>query len=179
MLKKEFTNSSELNRIRNLIRKNYGDATVTQRGFEVVQEEHNEGDIWQENGKSWTIKNGVKINLKSHKVDVIKTPIFCPVCSKSIFHSHDIKMLKLRDCCLDCVVKAETDAKIAGTYKEYEEYHMELNKKTFIEEMISDIDSMLGEGFSEEMAQSEMGDVEKWSGADTSKVIEDIKKSIT
>ena len=43
-----------------LVTKKYGDKTTQSVGYTKVQEFHNEGDIWEEDGRKWTIKNGVK-----------------------------------------------------------------------------------------------------------------------
>ena len=34
------------------------------------QEDHKEGDVWEENGKQWTIKNGIKMTIS--KLDLVK-----------------------------------------------------------------------------------------------------------
>ncbi len=58
-LKKEFS-ERDLQRIRNLATKKVHDKTVTSVGYSKAEEFHNEGDVWEENGRTWTIKNGIK-----------------------------------------------------------------------------------------------------------------------
>jgi len=61
VLKRQFT-EKDVNRLRNLITKKYGDSTGVQSGYKKQIEDHVEGDEWEENGKQWTIKNGIKRN---------------------------------------------------------------------------------------------------------------------
>ena len=55
MLKKEFQ-QKDVNRMRNLISGKVTDKTAIQSGYEKHQETHKEGDVWEEDGKKWTIK---------------------------------------------------------------------------------------------------------------------------
>ena len=58
------------------------------RLFQKKTKDHKEGDIWVENRKTWTIKNGIKQTIS--KLDKIKkqifTPLCCPKCSKVMKH---------------------------------------------------------------------------------------------
>ena len=56
-LKKEFS-PEDLQRARNIITGQTGNRTKVQSGYEKKQIEHKEGDVWEENGKKWTIKDG-------------------------------------------------------------------------------------------------------------------------
>ena len=58
MLKREFR-ERDVQRMRNIITKDYTAKTVTQVGYTKAQIEHKEGDVWEENGKKWTIKNNI------------------------------------------------------------------------------------------------------------------------
>jgi len=83
ILNKQFK-EKDINRLRNLITKKYGDKTGIQIGYTKSTQYHEEGDIWEENGKKWTIKDGIKQNIT--KLDKAKkaylTPLFCPSCNK-------------------------------------------------------------------------------------------------
>ena len=61
-LKKEF-NQADVQRIRNIVNKDYTSKTKSQSGYKRSSKRHKEGDIWEEGGKQWTIKNGLKQNL--------------------------------------------------------------------------------------------------------------------
>ena len=69
MLKKEFKRK-DVNRARNLIMGKTGASTGTQIGYNKKVEDHKEGDVWTENRKTWTIKNGIKQTIS--KLDKIK-----------------------------------------------------------------------------------------------------------
>ena len=69
MLKKEFR-KSDVNRARNLIMGKTGASTGIQIGYNKKTEDYKEGDVWTENKKTWTIKNGIKQTIS--KLDKIK-----------------------------------------------------------------------------------------------------------
>ena len=76
----------DVNRMRNIISKKYGDKTQIQSGFEKQKTKHEEGDTWQQGGKTWTIKNGIKQNIT--RFDGFKKlailPMVCAACSTSM-----------------------------------------------------------------------------------------------
>jgi hypothetical protein len=59
MLKKEFKRK-DINRARNLIMGKTGASTGTQIGYSKETKDYKEGDVWVEDKKTWTIKNGIK-----------------------------------------------------------------------------------------------------------------------
>ena len=59
MLQREFR-ERDVQRMRNIIKKEYTAKTTTQVGYTKSFVEYKEGDVWEENGKQWTIKNGIK-----------------------------------------------------------------------------------------------------------------------
>ena len=76
MLKKEFKRK-DVERMRNLIKGSVNSSSETQIGYKKKQIEYKEGDIWVENKKKWTIKNGIKQTIS--KLDNIKKEIFMPL----------------------------------------------------------------------------------------------------
>ena len=58
-LKKDFQ-ERDVQRLRNLIQGKYGEKTRSSVGFTNKQEFHKEGDVWVENGRTWTIEDGIK-----------------------------------------------------------------------------------------------------------------------
>ena len=56
VLKKEFK-KSDVERVRNLVRKDYTSSTKQQTGYKKSIKRYKEGEVWNENGKQWTIKN--------------------------------------------------------------------------------------------------------------------------
>ena len=78
-LKKEFS-KKDVQRARNLITGDTNSRTSQGIGYTKKYEHHKEGDIWEEDGRKWTIKNGIKQNVT--KMDKFKKmgkiPLFCP-----------------------------------------------------------------------------------------------------
>ena len=161
VLKKEFK-KSDVERIRNLVKKDYSGSTKSQSGYKKSFKKYQEGDIWEENGKQWTIKNGIKQNIT--KLDsakkAIRVPLKCPKCGGSMKHWLNKKMYKIHGFCFDpCTVKMEGQLRKAGLYEQYEKRMMQGNIKAFI----NDIDN-----WSKELVNSNMtfvtedGDIENW-----------------
>ena len=163
-LKKEFS-KRDVQRMRNLITGNSGDSTGTQSGYVKQSFDYKEGDVWEENGKQWTIKNGLKQTVT--KFDTLKKlstfPLVCPGCN-SPMKSNDLnkKMYNIHGTCFNCVIDMETRLKIEGKYDEYEKSMMNKNKNAMVDDFEISI-----EEFYKNQADSyvtEQGDVESWSG---------------
>jgi len=178
VLNKEFS-KKDISRLRNLLKGKTGDKTQIQSGYEKKTEDHSEGDIWEENGKTWTIKKGIKQTIT--KLDSIKKlialPIKCPNCNTP-FKSHDInkKMYFIHGKCFDCVIEMEAEIKRSGKWEEYERGILNSNKNSSLEE----VENALEEWYNaqDESFVSENGEIESWKGGDKSKVYEQIKKNL-
>jgi hypothetical protein len=59
VLKKEFS-KKDVQRMRNIISNKSGDRTQLLVGWEKYIPDRSEGDVWEEDGRSWTILNGIK-----------------------------------------------------------------------------------------------------------------------
>lgn len=133
VLKKEFRHS-DVERIRNIVKKDFGGQTKIQTGYEKKQDVHKEGEVWEENGKQWTIKKGIKQNIT--KLDLAKkllqVPLRCPKCGGSMEHHLAKKMYYIHGFCFECTIKYEDLLKRAGLYKQYEKQMMSGNIKGFI-----------------------------------------------
>ena len=81
-LNKEFKRK-DVNRARNLLMGKSNASTSTQIGYNTKQEDHKEGDVWVENKKTWTIKNGIKQTIS--KLDIIKKEVFMPFLIVHVF----------------------------------------------------------------------------------------------
>ena len=163
VLKKEFK-KEDVARVRNLVNKDYTASTKQQSGYKKVLARHKEGDVWQESGKEWTIKNGIKQSIT--KLDAAKKalrlPLRCPNCGGPIKHHLAKKMYKIHGFCFDpCTVEMEAKLRTAGLYDQYEKRMMQGNMKTFIK----DVEEWAG-ALVENVGQSyvtEQGDVEQWN----------------
>ena len=161
LLKKEFK-QSDVQRVRNLVNKDYTSKTKSQTGYQKASKRYKEGDIWEENGKQWTIKNGIKQNIT--KLDsakkAIRMPLRCPKCGGSMKHHLAKKMYKIHGFCFDpCTVEMEADLRKAGLYKQYEQRMMQGNMKAFakdVEEWVIDLVN------TNDTFVTEAGDIEDW-----------------
>lgn len=181
VLKREFK-EHDVQRMRNIITKDYTAKTVTQVGYSKAQIEHKEGDMWEENGKKWTIKNGIKqtVTRFDKLKESINLPLTCPKCGKAMKnHNLNKKMWPLHKMCFDCVVVMETELKRIGQYEEYVRNLTTRGVKTYITELESALLELALEDSNEEFV-TEQGDVEKWAGKgiDKQKLAKEIQEYI-
>jgi hypothetical protein len=181
MLKREFR-SRDVQRMRNIITKNTNDRTGTQIGYRPDYVERKEGDIWEEQGKQWTIKNGLKQTVT--RFDEIKRmvlmPLCCPNCNKPMNKGHiDKYMYSIHQKCSDCVFDYETKLKVRGEYKEYEQNIIKQGIKYHIKEMENAL-LELALAQSDESFVTEAGDIETWKGKgeNATQLIQDIQEYI-
>ena len=162
VLKKEFQ-KKDVERLRNLMQGKYGEKTRSSVGFTNKQEFHEEGDVWESDGRTWTIENGIKQNIT--KLDKAKKahtmPLFCPKCSK-LMKRVDKPYYNIHQFCLDCFAKFEDKLKAEG---KYQEYYNEINNK-IIDNRIEEYKQYVEERINESNSSfvSEDGDVENWVG---------------
>ena len=181
LLKKEFK-KSDVQRVRNLVNKDFTASTKTQTGYQKKFELRVEGDIWEENGKTWTIKNGVKQNIT--KLDTAKKalrmPLRCPKCGGPMKHHLAKKMYKIHGFCFDpCTVEYEASLRRAGLYEQYEKRMMSGNIKGHIQ----DLEGWILDSFQDGNSYvTEEGDVEDWGGMNKEtrdKILKDLKDFTT
>ena len=177
MLKKEF-NKKDVNRARNLITGKTGASTGTQIGYKKEIKEYKEGDIWTENKKTWTIKNGIKQTIS--KLDKIKKEVFiplcCPNCGKVMKKTLDKPNYKIHKKCYDCVI--EYEHKLLYTDK-YDDYIKNLKAKNSLT-TVNEIESFLLDAINTTKSSyvSEEGVIERWvGGIDKQKYKKDIKEA--
>ena len=161
LLKKEFT-SKDVNRARNLVNKDFSAKTVDGIGYSKAQVAYKEGDIWEESGRTWTIKNGLRQNIT--KLDAAKkalqVPLTCPKCGGPMKHHLAKKMYKIHGFCFDpCTVEYEAELRKVGLYESYEKNMMQGSMKAFAR----DVEQWVLEGLeSVNTFVTEQGDVEDW-----------------
>lgn len=175
ILKKEFI-EKDVKRIRDLVTEKYGEATSTQVGYQKVSKDHKEGDIWEENNKSWTIKNGLRQNIT--KLDLFKKlatmPILCPKCSLPMKTIYDKKMYFIHNMCMECVSKFETHLKITGQYEQYSQDMIKGNIAHYLGEYREFLEDAL-RNVSSQNHISEDGTIEKWIGNNKSVIEKQLK----
>ena len=176
-LNREFQ-KTDVNRMRNLIQGKADDSTNTQLGYSKKTIDYKEGDIWTENRKKWTIKNGIKQTIS--KLDAIKkeifTPLCCPECSTVMKVHLDKSCYKTHKKCMECIINFEHKLR---NNNEYEDYIAKLKSKNNLT-LLDEVESYLlnevnksNDGF-----VSEDGRIERWvGGVDKVKFTKEIKEA--
>ncbi len=162
LLKKEFK-QSDVQRVRNLVNKDFTASTKLQTGYQKAHERHEEGEVWEERGKQWTIKNGIKQNVT--RLDAAKKaariPLTCPKCGGSMKPPLAKKMYKIHGFCFDpCTVEFEAGLRRAGLYDSYEKRIMSGNISAFardVEQWALDVIQNTNDSF-----VTEDGVIEDW-----------------
>jgi hypothetical protein len=171
ILKKDFK-EKDVQRLRNLVQGKYGEKTRTSVGFSTKEEFHYEGDMWEVDGRTWTIKDGIKQNVtkfdKAKKYHVM--PLLCPSYSKIMKNRNDKVFYNIHKTCFNCVIDMETKLRKEGKWEEYEckihndEIDHKIQEyKLWVEEKLSESNSSF---------ISEDGDVEKWDGKINTKLVD-------
>ena len=177
VLKKEFK-EKDVQRLRNLMQGKYGEKTTVGTGYTKQKEFHDEGDVWEEDGRQWTIKNGVKQNIT--KLDSAKEsihlPLFCPCCS-NLMKPHLDKLFYIQyRRCFNCQVDFETDLKLKGLWEEYAKFISNSDIDGITQEFNIWIDEEINN--SNESYITEAGDVERWVGSAKKKLLENKEETI-
>ena len=163
LLKKTFQ-KKDVERIRNLVKGKSGDRVTSGIGqTKTTIGDHKEGDVWEANGKTWTIKDGIKENVtKLDKFKKAAVPLFCPSCKQVMDRQLDPFYYKSYGTCVDCRAEFETKLKLEGKWESYtiEVFNKEIDKQ--IEEYKSFMKNKLNE--SNTSFITEAGDIEKWVG---------------
>ena len=177
-LKKEFQ-EKDVERLRNLIQGKHGNKTRSSVGFSKADEFHAEGDIWESNGRTWTIKEGIKQNItkldKAKKAHVM--PLLCPKCKKVMKNRNDKPFYNIHKMCFNCVIDMEIQLRKEGKWEEYQRKIKNDEIDNRIEEFKTYIKERLNE--SNDGFVSESGEVEKWVGkVNKDRVDEYVKEAV-
>ena len=176
-LKKEFKRE-DVQRVRYIVNKDFTAKTKSQTGYQKKYKKHIEGDLWEESGKTWTIKNGIKQNVT--KLDsakqALKVPLACPKCGGSMKHHLDKKMYKVHGFCFNCTLEYEAELRKAGLYKKYEANMINGS----IDAFSKDLEAWVSEYVNYNPTYvTEQGDVEDWNYDNVkqnTKVMENLKE---
>tara|TARA_R110001592_G_scaffold254329_1_gene517752 strand:+ start:1649 stop:2224 length:576 start_codon:yes stop_codon:yes gene_type:complete len=178
VLRKEFS-KKDVQRVRNLVQGKSNNRTTEGIGYSKKQSFYKEGDIWEEKGRKWTIKEGIKQNITKYDniKKAIKIPLFCPNCSKQMKHKFDPSYYKLHKKCYDCFLHFSQDLRIAGVWDVYEKNihnsdldHFIVEFKTWFKEQLQ---------IENKSFITEQGDVENWSGGiNKERALKSLEKTI-
>tara|TARA_R110000822_G_scaffold41842_2_gene113814 strand:+ start:2321 stop:2905 length:585 start_codon:yes stop_codon:yes gene_type:complete len=176
---KKSISEQKVQRMRNLATKKFGNKTRIQVGYSKNEGEHVEGEVWEEKGKQWTIKNGITqsvTKLKQARTTVL-VPLFCPDCKRLMKENLDKKMWNLYSKCCTCVFDYESDLRTTGKFKDYENKKMTENYIDWLTDIKATakdfISSVNRDGYI-----TERGKIENWSKQDKQKITEKINKRI-
>jgi hypothetical protein len=164
MINKNDVKEKDLRRIRNLYEGKLNVKTNVQIGYQKQQQLHKEGDIWEENEKKWTIRNGIKqtiSNLDSIKKDILM-PFICPSCSKPMKKRLDKKFYNIHKRCFNCVVEAENDIRKQGLWNVYEKNIMKSNVLDVLQDFKDELYDVIESTNSSFVTEG--GEVESWVG---------------
>ncbi len=163
VLKKQFQ-KRDVERLRNLMQGKYGKKTRSSVGFTNKQEFHNEGDIWESDGRTWTIKDGIRQNItkldKAKKAHVL--PLLCPKCKKVMKNRNDKPFYNIHKMCFNCVIDFEHKLRKEGKWEEYQRNIKNDELDNHIKEFKLFVKEKLKE--SNQSHVSEAGEVERWVG---------------
>ena len=176
VLKKQFQ-ERDVQRLRNLMTGKHGEKTRSSVGFSKADEFHEEGDIWESDGRTWTIKDGIKQNItkldKAKKAHVM--PLLCPNCKKVMKNRNDKPFYNLHRKCFNCVIDMEHQLKKEG---KFEKYQLDI-KNNELDNRIKEFKLWVNEKLHESNNSfiSEDGVMEKWVGKiDKDKVEQYVKE---
>lgn len=120
-----------------------------------------EGEIWSDNnGRKWTMKNGKKEAYSTFQD--VRRPWFCPKCGSIMNKQVDDRMWILRGKCFECVIKDETQMRIDGTWKSYEQEKMLSNQIAYLKDRIMELKD-LQRTIGKPELQFQDGRFEKWN----------------
>lgn len=178
VLKKDFQ-QKDVQRLRNLVEGKYGDKVGQSVGYSKSEEIHKEGDVWEADGRKWTIKDGIQQNItkldKAKKAHV--APLFCPTCKGLMNATYDKDYYNIHRKCFNCVLDFEFALRKAGLFEEYEKNIINSEIEGFISNFKDYVEAKLTE--SNNSFITEQGDVEKWDGGlDKKRVLESLDQTI-
>lgn len=177
VLKKDFK-KKDVERLRNLITGKHDNKTSIGIGYTKAEEFHKEGDIWEEDNRTWTIKGGIKQNIT--KLDKAKNtvtlPLFCPSCSKLMKPRIDKLFYIQYNRCFNCQSEFETKLKIEGKWDEYEKNIVNSDIDNTIKDFEVWFDETINTGNNSYI--TEAGELEIWHGSVKNKLIEEKEKAI-
>lgn len=162
VLKKEFR-QSDVQRVRNIVNKDYTAKTKSQTGYQKASKRYKEGDVWEEGGRQWTIKNGIKQNIT--KLDsakkAVRMPLACPKCGEAMKHRFDKKTYKIHGFCFDCTLQYEAELRKAGLFKKYEAEMINGNMEGFAKDLTAWVEEYAAY---QHNYVTEQGVIEDWKG---------------
>ena len=156
---------SNVQRMRNLVTGKYNSKTKIRSGYIKSHKDRQEGDVWEENGKTWTVKNGIRrtVNKLDSARKAYSVPFCCPKCTEKLNHPVHKNMYRRWGMCFTCVTKWEHKMRKDGTYDEWHAQFDEANFNSFIKDVQKEYEEWLENRTSKRFI-TEAGDIEEWKG---------------
>jgi hypothetical protein len=175
-LNKEFS-KKDVERMRHLIKGTHNEKNESSIGYSKPETFHEEGDVWEEEGRNWTIKDGIKQNIT--KLDKAKKlhnmPLFCPNCKKVMKNRNDKTYYNIHKTCFRCVCVKEDKIKKEGKWEEYQRNII----NSEIDNKIKDFKDYVSDKLNEKNNfVTEAGDIEKWRGNINKDQVDDHVKEV-
>ena len=177
MLKKDFK-QKDVQRLRNLVQGKHGEKSTSGVGYEKKKDFHEEGDVWEENDRTWTIIDGIKQNLtKLDKAkDLVVLPLFCPCCTNIMKNKFDKQFYIQYNRCFNCQIDFETDIRKLGLWDKYEKNIINSDIDNTINEYNIWMDEIINQP--DDSYITEAGDIESWVGSSKKKLLENKEETI-
>ena len=178
VLRKEF-GKKDVTRLRNLMTGKHNSKNGQSVGYSKKEKFYGEGDIWEEDGRKWTMKDGLRQNIT--KMDRAKKaylkPLMCPKCDKIMNKGADPGYYNQFGHCFKCFKVFESHMKATDMWDNFVKKTANGNIDNFIKwykEFVEESLNASNAGF-----VAENGDVESWNGGlDKAKVIEALDETI-
>ena len=171
---KKGISSDKVQRMRNLVSGNYHAKTKISTGYTKSKVKYSEGDVWEENGKTWTIENGIKqtINKLDEARKSLRIPLTCPKCKNGkMTHPAHKKMYLRYGMCMNCVSMFEKELRSTGKYDDYVKEISKNSNEDWIKHVTEEYQDWLNNIDSKKYI-TEAGDIENWSGGESKKSLE-------
>jgi len=184
---KKYIPEEKVQRMRNLATKNFGAKTKIQIGYGKNTEEYKEGDVWTENKKTWTIKNGITQNIT--KLDSARKsylmPLVCPKCTTKVMRGQLDKMFwNLYNECSKCRLSYETSLLMKSEqdennteYTDYVNNIKQNNIKTWVKQLHVVAKDFISNS-NREGYITESGKIENWSKQDKTEMAKTMSENI-
>jgi len=152
--------------MRNLVTGDYSGKVSVQSGYgKVSTGRKKEGDVWEERGKQWTIKDGIKQTIT--KLDAARTeariPMHCPKCTAKMNKEQHKFMYTRFKHCLFCQTEEEQKMREDGTYEDWKNKMVSINFENWLYKSKEEFKDWLQTRKSKHQI-TEGGDIEDWSG---------------
>jgi ribosomal protein S27AE len=152
----------KVNRIKQILEGDFTSSTSIHTGY-TPNQNHAEGDEWEEHGKKWKLKNGIQCSI-SKFTELRKNnamPLFCPKCGIIMSHHLDEKFWRIRNMCFNCTIIFDTQLMAEGKFDEYSDKKIKQNIITYLEQKEFELHDYLA-NLDVQQFITERGDIEDW-----------------